>query len=331
MGKYKVVLLALEGCYEDTKVEEEILKEVDADIVLICSTDEDMIIRSIADADAILATDVKVTKRIIEAAKKCKIVAVTSVGYDDIDILAATRRGIYVINVPARYWCAEDVSDHALALMLAIQRKITFFNQKTKEGVWQETLSQAKPIFSLRGQTYGLVSFGDIARAGARKARAFGFNVIATDPFVDPEEANQYGVELVDFDKLLEISDVISIHTPLLKSTYHMFNEQTIGKMKNSAYLVNTARGAVVDQKALYNALKSGKIAGAALDVLEDEPPKADEPLFTLDNVIVTPHIGSESTTSFTKARKRASGEVMAVLKGGRPKSWVNREEMESN
>lgn len=324
----KVATLALEGVYLDTKIEEEILKEVNADVILSCSTDEDTVIRCVSDADAIMTTAIPVTEKILEAAKKCKIVASTGVGYNKIDILAAAKRGIYVTNVPAKYWCADEVSDHALALMLAIQRKVTFFNQKMKEGVWKAALSQAKPIFSLRGQTYGLVAFGDIARAEAKKAQVFGFNVIATDPFVNPEEANQYGVELVDFDKLLEISDVISIHTPLLESTYHMFNEETIGKMKNTAYLVNTARGAVVDQGALYNALKSGKIAGAGLDVLEDEPPKVNEPLFTLDNVIITPHVGSESESSFTKARKRVSEEIVAVLKGGQPKSWVNREEM---
>lgn len=326
MGKYKVVMLALEGYYEDTKIEEEIFKEVDAGVVLICSTDEDTIIRCVADADAILTTDVQVTERTLEAAKKCKIVAVTAVGYDDVDILAATKRGIYVTNVPSNYWCADEVSDHALALMLAIQRKVTFFDKKTKAGAWQEPiiLSEARLTLPLRGQTYGLVSFGNIARAVAKKAKVFGFSVIAADPFVDPEEANRYGVKLVDFDTLLRISDVISIHAPLLKSTYHMFNEETIGKMKKTAYLVNTGRGRIVDQKALYNALKSGKIAGAALDVLEDEPPKANEPLFNLDNVIITPHIASETKTSLLKCREISSRDVATVLKGGQPKNLVN-------
>jgi len=133
---------------------------------------------------------------------------------------------------------------------------------------------------------------------------------------------------LVDFDRLLEISDVISIHAPLSKSTYHLFNEETIRKMKNTAYLINTARGGLVDQKALYNALKAGKIAGAGLDVMEEEPPKADEPLLTLDNVIITPHTSYYSEASVIKVRRGVFGEVVRVLKGGQPKSWVNRKEM---
>ena len=331
-GKHKVVMLILEGWFEDTKVEEEVLKEekIDADIVLISGADEDVIMRHVADADAILTCDVEITKRILEAAKKCKIVAFISVGYNNIDISAAGREGIYVTNVSSYYWCDDEVSDHALALMLAIQRKITFFNKNTKEGGWQErrVLSEARLMMPLRGQTYGLVSFGRISRAEARKIQAFGCKVIATDPFVDPEEAERCGVKLVDFDTLLRTSDVISIHAPLLESTYHMFNEETIGKMKKTAYLVNTGRGPIVDQKALYNALKSGNIAGAALDVFEDEPPRADEPLFTLDNVIITPHIGAESKVSPLKCRTVSCRDVAAVLKGEQPKNWVNREEM---
>ena len=238
MGKCKVVILASEGWYEDTKVEEEIFKEVDADIVLICSGDEDKIIRHVADADAILTNGVPVTKIVLEAAKKCKIIAATSVGYDSIDILAATKRGIYVTNVPSKYFCADEVSDHALALMLAIQQKITFFDKKTKEGIWQEPiiLSESRIRLPLRGLTYGLVSFGNISRAEAKKIQAFGCNVIATDPFVEPKEACEYGVKLLDLDTLLRTSDVISIHAPLLESTYHMFNEETIGKMKKNPH-----------------------------------------------------------------------------------------------
>lgn len=328
MGKYKVVMI--DDVFSDTKVEEGVLKEINADIVLRPSHDEDVAIQNVSDTDAIITDCVPVTERILEAAKRCRIVAGTAVGYDNIDILAAARRGIYVTNAPSNYWCADEVSDHALALMLAIQRKVTFFNQKMKEGEWKEILSKTRPIFSLRGQIYGLVGFGGIARIEAKKAQAFGFHVIATDPIVGPREANQCGVELVDFDRLLRTSDVISIHAPLSNSTYHMFNEETIEKMKNTAYLINTARGPIVDQKALHNALKSGKIAGAALDVFEHEPPKANEPLFTLDNVIVTPHVAFFSETAIIKARSLACREIIAVLKGGQPINWVNRKEMMS-
>ena len=182
-------------------------------------------------------------------------------------------------------------------------------------------------LFGLKGQTYGLVAFGNIARFVAKKAQVFGFNIIATDPFVSPEEAKKFGVELVEFDRLLEVSDVISIHAPLLKSTYHMFNEKTIGKMKNTAYLVNVGRGGLIDQKALYNALTSGTIAGAALDVIEGETPKANEPLLTLDNVIITGHTAWYSESSIIERRKKFCREIVTTLKGGHPKNWVNRQQ----
>ena len=322
MGKYKVVML--ETIFPDTKVEEEILKEISADLILSPSADEDTIIQHVSDADAIVTTYVQVTEKILEAAKRCKVVVRTGIGVDAIDIPAATRRGIYVANVPD--YCFDEVSDHTLALVLALQRKINILSQKVKRGAWGT--GEAKPIFSLKGQTYGLVAFGNIARVVAKKAQVFGFNVIATDPFVSPEEAKKFGVELVEFNKLLEISDVISIHTPLSKSTYHMFNKETIGEMKNTAYLVNTSRGGVVDQTALYDALKSGEIAGAALDVMEEEPPKANDPLLTLDNVIITGHTAYYSEASEIELRKRSSREVVTVLKGGQPKNWVNRREM---
>jgi len=322
MRKYKVVLL--KTIFPDTKVEEEILKEISADLILSSSADEDTVIQHISDADAIVTPYVQVTEKILEAARRCKVVVRTGIGVDAIDVPAATRRGIYVANVPD--YCFDEVSDHTLALVLALQRKINILNQKVKNGAWG--VGEAKPIFGLKGQTYGLVAFGNIARAVAKKAQVFGFNVIATDPFVSPEEAKKFGVELVEFHKLIGISDVISIHTSLSKSTYHMFNEEIFRKMKNTAYLVNTSRGGVVDQKALYNALKSGQIAGAALDVMEEEPPKANEPLLTLDNVIITAHTAYYSEASEIELRKQSFREVVRVLEGGQPKNWVNRKEM---
>lgn len=324
MGKYKVVLL--DSNFLDTKIEEEVLKEISADLFLCPSFDEDTAIQYVSDADAIVVQYAQANEKILEAAKRCKVVVRLGVGVDTIDIPAATRRGIYVANVPDVYF--DEVSDHTLALVLVLQRKINILSQKVKKGDWDWGLGEAKPIFALRGQTLGLVAFGNIARAVAKKAQVFGFNIIATDPFVSSEEVKKFGVESVDFNKLLRTSDVISIHAPLSKSTYRMFNEETIGKMKNTAYLINTARGGLVDNKALYNALKCGKIAGAGLDVLEEEPPKADEPLLTLDNVIITPHSSYYSEVSVIELRKKAFGEVVRVLKGRQPKYWVNRKEM---
>jgi len=312
--------------FPDTRVEEEILKEIGADLILIPSPDEGTIMQHIGNADAIVTTYVQVTEKMLDAATKCRVVVRTGIGVDAIDVPAATKRGIYVANVPD--YCYDEVSDHTLALALALQRKITTLSQKAKKGKWG--LNEAKPMFALRSQTYGLVGFGNIARLVAKKAQVFGFNLIATDPFVSAGEASRFGVELVGFSKLLETSDIISIHAPLSKSTYHMFNQETIEKMKNTAYLVNTSRGGLVDQKALYDALKAGKIAGAALDVMEEEPPKFKEPLLALGTTIITPHVAWYSEAAEIELRKKFSQEVVTVLKGGQPKNWVNHKEMGS-
>ena len=327
MGRYKVVMMR--NMFPDTGIEERVLKEIDAELVIAPKTDEDTAVKYVADADAIIMPT-NINERILGAAKRCKIVAGLGVGYDNVDIVAAGKRGIYVSNTPAQHWCADEVSDHTIALGLALQRRLAFLNETTKSGGWYEKVDSCIPLFPSRDRTWGLYACGQIGRATGRKAQTFGFNVITYDPVVSEEEAHQLGIKLVDFDTLLKTSDIISIHAPLLKSTYHAFNVEAFKKMKKNAYLINVARGPIVDQKALYNALVAGDMAGAGLDVLEYEPPKPGEPLLTLDNVklIVTPHMASDSEASFAKTRKAACEEVVRVLKGGEPRSWVNRKEM---
>lgn len=327
MSQYKVVMLRT--MFPDNKIEKDALKAIDAELVIAPSADEDTAVKYVADADAIIMPT-KVNERVLEAAKKCKIVAGMGVGYDNVDIVAAAKRGIYVSNMPAQHWCADEVSDHAISLGFAVQRKLASLNETTKGGEWREKLKDVSPIFPFRDQTWGLYACGHIARAVARKVQVFGFKVIAFDPIVSEEEAYQYGIKLVDIDTLLKTSDIISIHAPLLKSTFHAFSEAEFKKMKKTAYLINVGRGPIVDQKALYNALKAGDIAAAGIDVLEDEPPKPGEPLLTLDNIklTVTPHMASYSETSFAKSRKGSCEEVVRVLKGGVPNNWVNKREM---
>lgn len=328
MADYKV--LRLGNVSPEATAEREILNEINAEVIVNTSTDESSIINDVRDADAIIVRGlVPITEKILEAAKKCKIVAQGSVGFNHIDVAAAGKRGIYVSNSPAAEWCVDEVSDITMMLILGIERKAVWFHQKVVEGGWREKLNEAKPLFALRGQTLGLFALGAIARVVAQKAQPFGFKIIATDPYVSSEEARKIGIELVDFDTLLKTSDVISIHAPLMESTFHVFNKETIGKMKKTAFLVNAARGPLIDQKALYNALKAKQIAGAGLDVLEDEPPKAGEPILTLDNIFVVPHIGAYSETSVGKPSIICANEVVRVLKGGQPKTWVNRKEMQ--
>lgn len=328
MADYRVLRLGM--ITPEAQAEREILNEINAEVIVKTTSDESIIINDVRDADAIIVRGlVPITEKILEAARKCKIVAQGSVGFDNIDVAAAGKRGIYVSNSPAAEWCVDEVSDITMMLILGIERKAAWFHQKVKEGGWREKLNEAKPIFALRGQTLGLFALGAIARAVAQKAQPFGFKIIATDPYISSEEAKKTGVELVDFDTLLKTSDVISIHAPLMESTFHVFNRETIGKMKRTAFLVNAARGPLIDQRALYDALKTKQIAGAAFDVLEEEPPKAGEPLLTLDNIFVVPHIGAYSETSVLKPSRICANEVVRVLKGGQPNAWVNRKEMQ--
>ena len=329
MAKYKVLLLG--NFWPDTSIEKQILNEVDAEPIVDAGEDESIYNRLISEVDAIIQGSFPITDRLLSKANRCKIVAGLGVGYDNVDFVAAANRGIYISNMPAQYWCADEVSDHAIALGISVQRKIAYLNQTTKEGGWLEKCKDVGPIFSFRGQTWGLYACGHIARATALKVKVFGVRVIAFDPFVSEEEAQQYGIKLVDFDTLLKESDIISIHAPLLKSTYHAFNKEAFNKMKSTAYLINVARGPIVDQKALYNALKTDDIAAAGIDVLENEPPDSNEPLLTLDNIKLTlsPHMASDSEASLYKSRKGSCEEVVRVLKGETPREWVNRREMQ--
>jgi len=329
MGKYTVVVL--EYLPVDMKLEKELLKEVDADLTLCPDNyNEDTIIEYIKKADAIVTDAIPITKRILEATTKCKVLVQAGIGVDNIDIKEATRKGIIIANAP--HASTEDVADHSLALVLALQRKITLLDQKLKNGEWKQLMwrfEASMPMHRLKGKTFGIFALGNVGRNVAKRAQGFGCRVIAYDPFVSEESMKSCGVESVDFDTLLKHSDYISIHAPATKSTFHLFNEETMNKMKRTAFLINTARGSIVDSKALYKILQQGIISGAGIDVWEEERPEANEPLFTLDNVICTPHIAGISEDYVLDIRRETFNQVIAVLRGGYPDNWINRREME--
>lgn len=283
---------------------------------------EDAIIAACRDADAVINSAQKLTPKVIESLERCVVIARTGVGVDTVDVPTATRCGIAVTNVPD--FCFDEVSDTALSLILATARKVVFLNNLVKAGTWDRSL--ARPIHKLRGSTLGLVAFGNIARAVALKAEAFGFRIIAFDPYVKPEAAAEYNVTLVDFDTLLRESDVISVHAPLNESTYHLIGEAALRKMKPSAFLVNTGRGPVVDGVALARALKEGWIAGAGLDVMEKEPPDPDDPLLKLENIVITPHYASYTEEAYAEMRRKVVEAVAAALRGEFPRVVVNPE-----
>jgi D-3-phosphoglycerate dehydrogenase len=320
MAKYKAV-------YTDEHIipsgpEREILAEVGAELIVAECRNEEDTIRATAGADAVLNASAKLTSRVIETLKDCLVIARYGIGVDNVDIPAATANGIILCNVPD--FCFEQVSDTAMSLILAATRKVCQMSHLIKQGVWNRNLAQ--PIHTYGKQTLGLIAFGNIARTLTKKARPFGFKIIAYDPYVGPEVGREHGVDLVDLDTLLRESDVISIHAPLTEETHHLIAEAELKKMKPSAFLVNTGRGPVVDGAALYRALKEGWIAGAGLDVMEKEPPDPKDPLLTLDNIVLTPHYASYTEESYYELRVKAAQGAASVLRGEFPKYFVNQE-----
>jgi len=303
--------------HPSVEIEKEIFSEINLEFLLAHCNTEDEVIEAAKDADGIINQYSPITKRVIESLKKCKVIARYGVGVDNIDIEAATEYGIIVANVPD--YCVDEVSTHAMALILSCARGITLLDNKISEKRWDFTL--AKPLFRTKGKTLGLFGLGRIARAVSQKALGFGFKIIAYDPYVSKVDDE---IELVEFSKLLSNSDFISIHSPLTDETRHLFGENKLRAMKKTAYLINTSRGPIVDEEALYKVLKKRWIAGAALDVMEKEPPDWENLLPKLDNLIITPHISFYSEESYVELKTKTAKAVLSVLKGGLPRAMVN-------
>jgi D-3-phosphoglycerate dehydrogenase len=258
------------------------------------------------------------------------VIARYGTGVDIVDVDAATRHDILVTNVPSD-WCADEVADHAIALLLAVARKINVYDRATRGGTWQ--WQSGAPIHRLRGSVLGLLSFGVIARAIAARAAGFGMRTAVHDPYVDAEEITAAGATSVSFDELVAESDCLIIQAPLTPDSHHLFDEFQLRRMKPTAILVNTARGPIVDDQALYRALSEGWIAGAGLDDIEEEPAKVrdwrpDNPLFGLDRVVITPHAAYYSEEAIGTVRRFAAEEVVRVLTGQPPLSGVNAGEL---
>ncbi|HLI85424.1 MAG TPA: C-terminal binding protein [Bryobacteraceae bacterium] len=298
-----------------------VLAEIGGELHLAAQPTQEAILDVAREADGVLTTYAKMPAGLIEQLGRCRIIARFGIGVDNVDIPAATRRGIVVTRVPD--YCLDEVSDHAMALLLALARKIPSSNARTHAGRWE--MKAVAPIHRLRGTVLGLVAFGQIPRLVAPKARAFGMRVVACDPFVSNEAMARAGVERVEFAELVAISDYISIHTPLVAETRRLFNADVFRRMKPGAYLINTARGPVIDEAALAQALDEKRIAGAALDVMEQEPP-ANSPLFGRDNVILTPHTSFYSEESLVDLQTKAAQEVLRALTGQPVRNPVNPE-----
>lgn len=313
-------ILITDYAWSSIEPERQILSEVGADVIVAESGDEDELISHASNVDGILTCWKSVRECVISTASKCQIIARYGIGLDNIDVAAATKNGIVVTNVPA--YCIDEVSDHAMALMLACARNISLFNSTVKSNIWDQNIGPS--MYRLRGKTLGIVGFGHIGKAIIPKALAFGLKVKVYSPRTTQALIGQHCAEKVSFEELLKESDFITIHAPLTSETQHMFSDDEFKAMKSTAYLINTARGGIIDTSALIAALQTGEIAGAGIDVLETEPPQQDDPLLHLKNVIITPHAAFISEESIMELQMIAAKCVAQVLSGQLPTSVVN-------
>lgn len=285
-------------------------------------TDPAYIIEHAAGCDAILIRSAVISEEIMAALPELKAVAKHGIGVDNIDIPAATARNILVLNAP--FSNLNAVAEHAVMLIFAAAKNTVFMDRKLREGDFK--IRSAKNNMELQGRTLGLLGFGRIARMVAAKAQGLGMKVIAYDAYPNPEAAKELNVRMVSVEELQKESDFISVHVPLLDSTKKMVNAAFLSGMKDSAVLVNTSRGPVVDEEALYQALKDGVIAGAGLDVFDPEPPMADNPLYALDNVTVSPHNAALTGEALLAMAMDSATGIVDYLEGRNPQFPVNRE-----
>jgi D-3-phosphoglycerate dehydrogenase len=302
--------------------EMEALTPIDAEIVEIPEGSEGDFVAAARTADALYAKGRPITRAMIEGLERCKIIALGSVGVDSVDVEAATERGIPVTNCPDTF--IEEVADHTLCLMLAAHRRLIVQDRLVREGRWREGRPMLLQFPRLWGMTLGLVSFGHVARAVAARAKPFGLHIIAYDPYVEELVMTAAGVEPVSFPELLERSDILSMHAPSTESANRLMREEHFRKMKKTALYISTGRGPTTHEEALIKALDEGWIAGAGLDVLEQEPPGGNNPLLRMDQVTLTAHVAS-ATARFDPARRRRVGLELSLVLGGRwPLSCVN-------
>ena len=305
------------------EVEAEELAMVNAELVEVVCATEDEIIKAAKDADALLVIFAPMTRRVLEALPKLKVIVRYGIGYDNVDVDAATDNGVLLVNIPD--FCLEEVANHAIALLLALNGELLSINEGMKQGRWAESQLIRATIGAPYEQTLGLIGCGKIGRMTAKKAQCFGFRILGYDPYVDKSLAKEHGITLVGLPELLKESDFVSVHTLLNKETWHLIGEKEFKQMKPTAYFINTSRGAVVDEAALIKALQEKWIAGAGLDVFEQEPVAPDNPLLKMDNVIVSPHCCSHTVASIKRLKTSVGQEAARVLIGRWPKNVVNK------
>ena len=314
-------VLITDHVWPSTDPERAVLEAGGASVVVAPDGEETTLIELARDADAIMTCFAQVTENVVRAAEQCVVIGRFGVGVDNIAVNTATELGIAVTYVPD--YCVDEVSDHVMALLHAWNRKIALFDRSVKERGWGSQPLTMR-MMRLRGKTIGIVGFGRIGQAVAAKARAFGLNILAADPVVPAATVEDFGGKLVDLPLLLADSDFVSLHTPLTDATRDLIGREELAMMKPDAFLINAARGPLVDEVALYEALTGNIIAGAGLDVMVDNTPPQDHPLLSLDNIIITPHVAFFSQESTLELEQRAAAEVVSVIHGRMPDNLVN-------
>ena len=319
MPRFHVLLT--DYAWPDLNIEREILAGIDAQLVVAEKPKQDAAslaeLAKVKNVDAIMTNWAKVPREVIAAAPKCRIVSRLGIGLDNIDVAYCTSVKIPVTNIPD--YCLIEVAEHALALLLSLSRKVAFYHRETKEGRYQ--LQSGPKLRRIEGQTLGIVGLGNIGRKLAEKALGIGMKVTATS------RSRKNPMQRVDFatlDELLTRSDYVSLHMPLTPETRHSIGAAQFAKMKPSAYLINTARGGLIDHNALLAALEAGQLAGAALDVQDPEPPDLSQPIFRHERLLVTPHAAFVSEESLANLRSRVARQVVARLTGEVPENVVN-------
>lgn len=318
MSKLKVYITD----YEYASLQEEEKELAKADLKLIpkqCRTEND-VIKHCKDAAGLLNQYAPITRKVIDELPNLKVVARYGVGVNTIDLDAATEHGVCVLNVPD--YCMDEVSNQAFLLMLACQRKLIMLNNQVQSGGWDYKIS--KPIYRLAGQTMGLLGFGRIPRILAEKARAFGIKLLVYDPYLKQSDVDSFGARLLPLQEVLKKADMLSVHVPLTKDTYHLIGEKEFALMKKHAVIVNTSRGPLIDEEALYKALKNKQIAGAGLDVMTNEPIEQESKLLGLSNVIITPHVAWYSEEAERELKRKVAHGVVTILSGYDTENIVN-------
>jgi D-3-phosphoglycerate dehydrogenase / 2-oxoglutarate reductase len=312
--------------WDSIELEVTILADVSCEVQPLQFSNDAELLEAVREADAILPRYVNITRRHIEAMQKCKIISRSGIGVDIVDVEAATEHGIWVTNVPD--YCLEEVADHAAALILACARKLPTYSEGVRSGIWK--WQTGRKILRMSGSTFGLIGFGKIGKLIWQRMKGFGCKGLIYDPYLSPEAIASAGATPATLGEVIAEADILHLQTPLTQETFHLIGENELRRMKPTAILTNTARGPIIDEKALYRALTEGWIAGAGLDDLEEEPAKSTvwvpvNPLLQLTNVIITPHAAWYSEKAVDEVKRVSAQEIARVLSGLPPLNPVNK------